>query len=651
MNYRQRTLQILIALVFGVLLYLHFWDSIFSQNADLAHHYALVARLAEFGDLPRVVDPSLGEMQIYPRLSHRFAAVLGGFWGSPLAGMQIVLLLSMSALWAAIGWMLWSQPSRQARRSTQVALLALVIGGFFLDVDLWGHEVVGSYFYAQFVAQAAVLVILAISLSLSQAGWSRFAIYGLLIVGIFVVELMHLLPALELLGFLGLLVAFDQLWQARRWDARTLFARAAFAVAALLVVVLNPVFRTMATISENNGSLPLTFIPNHFALQALVLITIASSVVGMRYWIRLKDPERQREQLVIKYFAILGLSISTLCFLQMVVLEIGSGSEYACRKYAFGLWTVLIVNVSLLMGCHSGSNGESSSTVRSIRTIFDYGAVGLLMVVAALAIFPRHKSVSLAHLMSLERQMEAVKVREPAIPVGTSTYVLQLPGESPVIDYMFSVGVFKSERSDNTLDILYGRDLSQLNKIGMVITVKDKSRYDMPACRLPSADPVYAFIDGMCYAKTIATRDTCHGEMSLTNSHFSQGITEGFASPEDQGTWTNAKVATFHCEMPDRGAEYPNSVRISGFAFVPATHVQHVSISVNGGDAQEFVFDSGKPEQSIVLAVPKGASGIRIKFLLPDAVSPKAMGLSTDPRVLGFYLKSIQVLKTDGRPI
>ncbi|WP_201693851.1 hypothetical protein [Paraburkholderia hiiakae] len=648
MNYRLRTLQILIALVFGALLCLHFWDFIWTQSVDLAHHYVLVTRLTEFGDLPFATDPSLGEMRVYPRLSHRFAAGLGRLWGSPLAGMQIVVLVSMVVLWAAIGWMLWSQPSRQARRSTLNILLALFIGGYLLRLDLWGREIVGNYFYAQFVAQAAALLALAIVLTLAQAGWSRFVVYGLLIAGIFGIELIHLLPAVELLGFLGLLVVFDQLWQSRRWAVRGLAASAAFLVAALLAVVANPVFKAMASISENDGVLRLTFIPNHFALLALVLATAISSVFGIWYWLRLKDPVRQRELLAIKYFALLGLSISTLCLLQMAALEIGRGSEYACRKYAFGLWTVLLVNVSLLLARGARPKDESKSGLQVTTRIFDCSAVGLLVVVAAFATFPGRKYLSLQDLMSTERRLESVKASAPAIPEGTSAYAIQLPGEPPLIDYLFSLGVFKSARSANTINILQNQDLTLSTRIGLIVTAKDKSRYDLPECRLHSTDPVFALIDGTCYVKTFPERKFCRGEMHLTDSE----LTQGFSSPEEQGSWTDGKESAFHCQMPDHATDYPESVRISGFAFVPGSHIQHVSVSVNGAEAKEFVFDSLKPDTSIVVAVPKGGgSTIQIKFFLPNAVSPSEMGLSPDSRKLGFYVKSIQLLKGDGQPI
>ncbi|WP_322015056.1 hypothetical protein [Paraburkholderia sp. J12] len=647
MKYRLRILQILLALMCGVILCLHFWDDIWTHSVDLAHHYALVARLTEFGNLPHLTDPSLGEMQIYPRMSHRIAAALGHLWGSPLAGMQFVAFLSTIVLWVGMGWMLWTLPLSQARRATWILLLGLLVGGLFMHVDFWGMEVVYNYFYAQFVAQAAALVVLALALGLSQAGVSRFAVYSLLIAGIWVVESIHLLPAVELLGFLGLLVVFDQYWQVRKWDWRNLLISAAFPVVALLVVVVNPVFRAMATISENDGVLYLSFVPDQLALLALVLLVAISSILAMRCWLGLKDPQLQKEQLLIQYFAIFGLSIAILCSLQMIALAIGRGSEYACRKYAFGLWTVLLVNASLLLAQRFGSKQVAKPGLTTPGKIFDYCAVGIVVTVAVLAMFPKEKYLSLSNLVSMEHRLEAIKSSQPTTPAGTSTYAVQLPGEPPLVDYMFSLGVFKSARSANTIDVLENRDLSLADQIGLIVTGKEISRYDTPECRLRSPDATLTVIDGPCYAKSMPNRRFCRGEMHLTDSRFLQG----FSWPEEQGTWTDNKVATFHCDMPEHLADYPESIRISGFAFVPSTHVQHVGISINGGVPREFMFDSSTHDQSMVLPVPPGASSIQIKFLLPDAVSPNAMGVSADMRELGLYVKSILLLGGDGKPI
>jgi hypothetical protein len=72
---------------------------------------------------------------------------------------------------------------------------------------------------------------------------------------------------------------------------------------------------------------------------------------------------------------------------------------------------------------------------------------------------------------------------------------------------------------------------------------------------------------------------------------------------------------------------------------------------VNGGAAHEFVFDGTKNAQPIVLPVPNSGPTITIKFLLPDAVSPRALGLSEDARQLGFFVTAIQFTDADGKPI
>lgn len=647
MKYRLQLGKILLALACGLILGFHFWDYIFSGSVDLAHHYVLVSRLTEYGHLPSVDDPSLGEMRIYPRLSHQVASGFARILGSPLAGMQLVVLLSMIAIWAAIGFMLSTLPPRQARSTTLIALVGVVLAAVVFHLNFWGGEVVANYFFAQFFAQAVAVVTLVFALMLSRGGWSRFAVYGVLIIGIIVTEYAHLLPALELLGFLWLLAVFEQYRQPDRWSMRSLLLTAVFPIAGLVAVVVSPVFRAMALISENNGSLPLSHVPNNAALLALVVATLGSSILALRRWARLNDPDKERQQLAVKYFALLGLSISILCLLQFAALAFGGGSDYACRKYAFGMWTVLLINVSLLLVRPARSEEKAESRPRPIATALDYCAIALLVGGAVLAVFPRQKFLSLSNLISMERRLTTLKAAMPAEPPGTWTYAVQLPGEPAVIDYLFTVGLFKTARSENAMNVLLDRDLSGTSQNTVIVAEKDTSRYDVQACRLPSPDSGLAVIDGTCLAKTGPNDDVCRGNVPLAGLQYMQG----FGRSEKSGTWTNGKEAVFHCNVTEQTHARPAWVRISGVAFVPSAHVQRASISVNGGVAHEFVFDGTKNAQPIVLPVPNSGPTITIKFLLPDAVSPRALGLSEDARQLGFFVTAIQFTDADGKPI
>src|SRR3954468_3709966 len=74
------------------------FDRLWSLSIDLAHHYVLAYRLAEEWRLP-VKDPSLGEMNFYPWMAHALAAIAGTVLSSVYAGLQVVALLSLAAVW------------------------------------------------------------------------------------------------------------------------------------------------------------------------------------------------------------------------------------------------------------------------------------------------------------------------------------------------------------------------------------------------------------------------------------------------------------------------------------------------------------------------------------------------------------------------
>ena len=69
-----RGLQICLLALAAIFLIVKYMGSMWSDSVDLAHHYALVARIAEYWGLPAGVDPTLGEMNFYPHTSHAMAA-------------------------------------------------------------------------------------------------------------------------------------------------------------------------------------------------------------------------------------------------------------------------------------------------------------------------------------------------------------------------------------------------------------------------------------------------------------------------------------------------------------------------------------------------------------------------------------------------
>lgn len=644
MTHRTRLLQILIFITVSALLIFRFWDYIWTGSVDFPQHYALVLRLAEFGHLPQKIDLSLGEMQIYPSLSHQFAAKAGKLLGSPLIGMQLAVLLSTIVLWAAIGWMLWSLPRPAARRSIFVLIVLLVVSGYRLHFELFDREIVGNYFYSQLIAQAVAMVAIAVALRLSQARVSRFAIYVFLIVSTLIIESIHLLPAVELLGFLGLLITIDQYPAVNRQRFRTvIWSFGLFALGAL-AVFKHPTFSAMRTISENNGTLPLHYIPTLYELIALALAVAIFSAVLVVRGLRLDREDPRRAYLALSYIGIFGLTLAILCFLQIAALREGQGSEYACRKYAFGLCTTLLIEFALLPVIFRRCSEEPMKSVWRARIafVFDIFAIAFLVMTSFLANAPRHKELSLAKLVSTERELIVLNNSLVSHEVDKSNYAARLPGLNPLVDYMFSIGVFKSPRTKNAYDILRNDMLSEPLRVSNIITASGSKPYDILACRRPSSDPSLAVIDGACFARLMSRATFCQDQFHLTEGDWiDRRVLNGFGSPEARGTWTISNDATFTCKMPENAKDRPRMVRIVAHGFAPQNHVQRVAVSINGGEPHQYRF-SDFDEQSIDLPVPEEGVNLQIKFSLPDAISPEALGITPDPRKLGVYVSWIK---------
>jgi hypothetical protein len=76
-------------------------------------------------------------------------------------------------------------------------------------------------------------------------------------------------------------------------------------------------------------------------------------------------------------------------------------------------------------------------------------------------------------------------LRDTVIPrsPGKYDYAVNLPGGSPTIAYMMSIGVLNAPGTGNSYDILYDRQLSQLSTVGTIVTSEHRRPYDIEVCR------------------------------------------------------------------------------------------------------------------------------------------------------------------------
>ncbi|HEY5800217.1 MAG TPA: hypothetical protein VIT92_08345 [Burkholderiaceae bacterium] len=610
-------------------------DAVWSHYSDIAHHYALIARLSEMWQLPLGLDPTLGEMNYYPPLSHRLAVLAGRLAHSNFLGLQLVALSALAGVWAAFIWMLTTLPRRAATTTAAAALALLVLNQRYWGIALHGDEIIGNYFYAQLVAQALAAGVLAWCLWLEQRGTLPWRRYVYLLCAAAVVAWAHLLPAIELLGLLLALLAFEWLMQPQpQRSAREFGSRAAFAAFAAGFVYIHPSFYRMQLIGMNDGALSFRHLPDLSHVALLAGGVLAASLLVLWRWIAL-DAAARRAYLLLKYLALFGASVAGLTLLQYALLRAGVTTPYAVKKYVFALDTLALLYLALLpaMLWRRLRDGDSD------RARLLLGPA--LLIVAVTAVAHAKPSHSVRALAQLEREM--LTLRDTALAKAPGDhFAVALAGMPPGFNYLYSIGVLRAPRKGNALDLYEARPFSEPEKIGVIVTSPGVQPYDKRACRR-GATPQLVAIDAACAANAAAHALDCKPEHDFApEGDLDERLLQGFSGAEPHGRWTAAPQAEFVCSLPAGFA--PRTAVITAAGFVPKAHAQKVLVAANGGPDMVFHFDAAMEKQQLTVPLPAGdGKHLRLRFTLSDAVSPQQMQLGGDTRTLGIAVRRIEL--------
>jgi hypothetical protein len=130
----------------------------------------------------------------------------------------------------------------------------------------------------------------------------------------------------------------------------------------------------------------------------------------------------------------------------------------------------------------------------------------------------------------------------------------------------------------------------------------------------------------------------------------SNGLTylrSGWSQPESQGVWTQGKKATIFLS-PQGAADRNLTLNLVGLGLVTRKHpVQSVGVCVNGQPIKALKITTAEPSSHLIdippALVKTGDGSITIELELNDAISPSALGLSSDNRQLGFCLVSLSL--------
>lgn len=499
-----------------------FADAMWSASVDLAHHYSLAYRIGEQWTLTDPEDPSLGEMNVYPRGAHMAAAMVGKLAGSTFAGLQLVSVFSLAAIWSGILLILHSLSRRLAHFSIAAFVALMMVNAVTLKLDVHGYELVESFFFSQIAGHAVLMLSLAVAIRLEKAAGpvnAMLVLCGLLFVNMWI----HLLPAIEMLGVICSLALIQTLvdWLKDRTFRVSLLGPLAIGAAAIAGTVLHPSFAAMLSISGNPGALNLHNLSYPVGLVGLCAVIVLTSSALLLAWFRTAD---RFGNVALKYIACFGLASAGACLLQFTLTAFGMGSDYAVKKYAFGLTTVLILQLSVLAATAFVRIRRLNAPVPfDNSTIFN----GLVLTAALMIVFvvnvPARKSVDVSDVVATERRLAAMADTViPAPPADKYTVVVGIEDVPYTLNYMFSLGIFKTPRP-LLKDLLSNNRLTDVSHFSSIVTSKSNPYFGPGEC-VGHVAAHFSVLDGKCLSYRSLEFDSAdfriEPRIALTPSNF-----------------------------------------------------------------------------------------------------------------------------------
>lgn len=616
-------------------------DSMWSWSVDLAHHYALAFRISEHWSLVSNTDPTLWEMNIYPRGGHIIAAIIGAFVNSTFLGIQLTTLLSFSLLWLSAVYLLKSLPGPVGTVALSVALILFLINHFFLGFQLHGYEVINNFFYSQFVAHAFLYFCLIFAMSVEKK-------IGVLRAGILLTPLMlivatiHLLPALLLLGVIvGLIATFLCFDRKNMGVELSSYLIGTFTlILAVSGIFLHPSFSAMRAISENNGALELNNISYPLGLVSICLLVLTSSTILFVQWLKKKG---DTDYLAAKYLAIYGLVAVGLCLVQYLLTYFGKGSDYAVKKYGFGIITIMFMQSSVIISILLvGSKRFNFHWLRNHLSNFNLFLLFSLSLVLLFFNTPTVKSLDVSDLVSLERRLvNRVDLYIPHSGDGKSAAVIGLDGLPSTVNYMFSIAIAKTPRALAIPDILVKNGISQPNDYGYIVSSSVNKVYGSIGCNsLASGD--ISIIKASCLVDRLVSASIC-GSFDFTfDGLIPETLLTGFSSADAHGRWTDGFSASFQCSSSGRHFKTA-TIELAPFTY-GVLRSQRLQLIVNGKEIYNGYLSEAKGRDNPLIVdltdIPSSESYV-FTFNTPDATSPKQVGFNEDARNLGISLRRI----------
>jgi hypothetical protein len=122
---------------------------------------------------------------------------------------------------------------------------------------------------------------------------------------------------------------------------------------------------------------------------------------------------------------------------------------------------------------------------------------------------------------------------------------------------------------------------------------------------------------------------------------------EGWSHTEQKFTWTIGQSAKLVLSIPGSDQPLTLRMRLAAFTKVPEIPWQPVELYVNGQKLADWTVPADPAEFTAVIPaeVVKNPGELKIELKTPKAISPKALGVSADSRLLGVSCYELSITK------
>ncbi|HVE48308.1 MAG TPA: hypothetical protein VNG69_01665 [Casimicrobiaceae bacterium] len=134
---------------------------------------------------------------------------------------------------------------------------------------------------------------------------------------------------------------------------------------------------------------------------------------------------------------------------------------------------------------------------------------------------------------------------------------------------------------------------------------------------------------------------SCSRRFDFAKGGNADGVyVEGLGAAENHGRWNDGPIARFSCTAGRQG-QRPSQLALTAHGFVVGGRSPRMTIDVNGAAAPDFVFETAG-EKLIELMIPSDRDIIVLTLGFPDRISPQALGMSADARLLAVGVRAIE---------